>query len=99
MDQSKQNYDWTLIETGRQLQEFYEEHCSTAWLAFDTEFIPERYFRSRLCLISAVTTNGNYVIDVIKISDLSPFIRLVENSDIQKFTNAGENDYRNLELD
>jgi len=99
MKTSKELYTWTLIDTPRQMKRFYHENRHADWLAFDTEFIPERYYHSKLCLISMATEKGNYVIDVIRNPDLGPFIKLLENKHITKITHAGENDYRILRLD
>jgi ribonuclease D len=93
------SFDWTLIETPEQLEQFYQQNKSAPWLAFDTEFIPERYYHNKLCLISVATPNGNYVIDVIKNPSIKPFIKLLESPEILKITHAGENDYQILLID
>jgi ribonuclease D len=67
-------------------------------LALDTEFIGERRFETLLCLIQVATPNGYYLIDPIKVSELTPFLILVEDENILKLTHAGENDYRLLNL-
>ena len=90
---------YTLIESQAHLERFCKACNNLPWLAFDTEFIPERYYRSKLCLISVTTPEGNSVIDVLKVSHLKPFIRLIENPSILKITHAGENDYRILVRD
>jgi ribonuclease D len=90
--------DYTLIETSEDLQNFYEINKNVEWLALDTEFIGERRFETLLCLIQVATPNGYYLIDPIKISELTPFLALVEDEKILKLTHAGENDYRLLNL-
>lgn len=85
-----------LIETPEQLESFYHRTRAVDWMAFDTEFIPERYYRSRLCLISVASPLGNFIIDVIKVPDISLFIRFIDSPGILKITHAGENDYRIL---
>ena len=86
--------DYTLIETSEDLQNFYEINKNVEWLALDTEFIGERRFETLLCLIQVATPNGYYLIDPIKISELTPFLALLEDEKILKLTHAGENDYR-----
>lgn len=93
------NQDWILIEDSTKLDLFYRDNKGVDWLAFDTEFIPERYYFNKLCLISIVTPISNYIIDVLKLSHIRPFIRLLEDPTILKITHAGENDYRILALD
>jgi ribonuclease D len=96
MSKRVKEYTWTMLETAGQLDRFYRRSKTVEWLAFDTEFIPERYYLSKLCLIPVNTEEGSYIIDVLKVGDISPFIRLVEDSRILKITHAGENDYRIL---
>lgn len=47
-----------------------------------------------LCLIQVVTPNNVYIIDPLKVTDLTLFLQLISNKDILKITHAGENDYR-----
>ncbi len=89
-----QNY--TLIETFKDLEVFYEENKSVAWMGFDTEFVGEKRYHTLLCLIQISTDHGFYLIDPIKLKDVSLFLKLIEDPSIIKITHAGENDYRLL---
>ncbi|MCB0644217.1 MAG: ribonuclease D [Phaeodactylibacter sp.] len=86
--------NFTLIETPAALSDFYEKNNQVPWLGFDTEFVGEKRFVTLLCLIQVATPNGNYLIDPIKLDDLRPLWRLIEDPNILKITHAGENDYR-----
>ena len=88
--------EYTLVETPDALQDFYETNKHAEWIALDTEFIGERRFETLLCLIQVASPNGFYLIDPIKIEDLSCFLELIEDENILKLTHAGENDYRLL---
>jgi ribonuclease D len=88
-----------LIETEEDLKDFYKENKKVSWFAFDTEFIGEKYFRHKLCLITVSSENGNYLIDTIKLNKINLFIKLINNKNITKITHSGENDYRNLVKD
>jgi ribonuclease D len=88
--------EYTLVETPDALQDFYETNKHVEWIALDTEFIGERRFETLLCLIQVASPKGFYLIDPIKIEDLSCFLELVEDENILKLTHAGENDYRLL---
>ena len=88
--------DYTLIETADALKNFYDTNRQVEWLALDTEFIGERRYETLLCLIQVASPNGYFLIDPIKITDLSDFLRLIEDEKILKLTHAGENDYRLL---
>lgn len=94
------NYDrdftFTMVETEGQLNRFYTENTHSGWLAFDTEFIPEKYYKYKLCIISVSTPRGNYIIDVLKLRNIGPFLKLIEDPASVKLTHAGENDYQLL---
>lgn len=85
---------YTLIDNEEELIKFEKSASESPWIGFDTEFIGERRFYTLLCLIQISTPEGYYIIDAIKIKDLSPVLRLLQNPDIVKITHAGENDYR-----
>lgn len=65
-------------------------------MAFDTEFVGEKYYKARLCIIAVATPMGHYIIDTMALQDLHPFLDLLHQPSIQKITHAGENDYRIL---
>ena len=54
--------DYTLIETSKDLQNFYETNKNVEWLALDTEFIGERRFETLLCLIQVATPDRKSVV-------------------------------------
>ncbi|NBC08338.1 MAG: ribonuclease D [Bacteroidetes bacterium] len=89
--------DYTLIETPDALDQFYEAHKDLDWLGFDTEFVGEKRYTTRLCLIQTISDRGLYLIDPIRLQErLGPFLRLIEDARIEKITHAGDNDYRLL---
>lgn len=90
--------DYTLIETASALSEFYEQNKDVEWFCFDTEFIGERRFVTLLCLIQVATEHGLYLIDTIKLDNIDPFLKIVEDERVMKITHAGENDYRLLNM-
>ena len=88
--------EYLLIEEAEGLEAFVKENEGIDWMGFDTEFIGEKRFYTLLCLIQIATDRGNYLIDAIRIKDLSPFFAMITNPDIMKISHAGENDYRIL---
>lgn len=86
--------DFNLIEEEGKLAEFYKQNKDIKWMGFDTEFVGEKRFFTRLCLIQVSTPNGNYIIDPFKVDNLEPFHDLLQNESILKITHAGDNDYR-----
>ncbi len=75
---------------------FLAENKDISWLTFDTEFVGEKRYHTLLCLIQVGTDNGFYLLDPLRLSDLSDFYSLLANPNILKITHAGENDYRLL---
>jgi len=88
--------DFVLIEDAGALQQFIDENSKVDWMSFDTEFVGEKRYVTLICLIQVGTEHGFYLIDPLKVKDLSAFFRMLENPSILKITHAGENDYRLL---
>ena len=88
--------DYTFLDTPEALQQFYQEHRNIDWMGFDTEFIGEKRYQTLLCLIQISTERGYYLLDPMVVTDLGPFLKLIEDPDIIKITHAGDNDYRLL---
>ncbi|MEL7119517.1 MAG: HRDC domain-containing protein [Bacteroidota bacterium] len=88
--------DYQFIDNQKALEEFHQKNASIEWMAFDTEFVGEKRFHTKICLIQVASEHGNFLIDPLKIEDWQPFLNLIENENILKITHAGENDYRLL---
>lgn len=96
MSKSNNNRSYLFIDSPQDLARFYQENSSVPWLCFDTEFVGEKRYWPRLCLIQVATENGNYLIDPFGCGKLDPFLALIEDAKICKITHAGDNDYRLL---
>ena len=83
------NLDYTLVETASALTDFYNDNHQVEWMAVDTEFIGEKRYETLLCLIQVATSKGYFLIDPIKIKDLSLFLQMLESPAILKITHAG----------
>lgn len=92
----KQDLSYELVETEGQLNRFYVDNKHMGWMAFDTEFIPEKYYKYKLCVISVTTSRGNYIFDLLKLKKITPFLEFIESPSVLKITHAGENDYQLL---
>ena len=66
------------------------------WIGFDTEFVGEKTYVPILCLLQIVADKDIFLVDTLRINDLSRFLRLLEDPKILKITHAGDNDYRLL---
>ena len=88
--------DYTFLSTTRELEAWGAKARAYEWIAFDTEFIGEKRFRTLVCLIQVACPDGLFLIDPIAVDDLGAFLDLVEDERVLKITHAGENDYRLL---
>ena len=90
----KENNNFILIENDAALRTFADQHQKVTQIGIDTEFVGEKRYKPLICLIQTSSEIGNFIIDPLSISNLSPFLELIENPAILKITHAGDNDYR-----
>lgn len=90
------NYRVHYLERQSDFDQVMQTLASTTWIGFDTEFVGEKTFIPILCLIQVVAENDIYLVDSLRISDLSAFLRILSDPAILKVTHAGDNDYRLL---
>jgi len=81
------------VNTKSDFDKFIELHQGVTWLGFDTEFIGENRLIPLLCLIQISSVHGIFLIDPIKLKDISPLLSWFEDPNILKITHAGNNDY------
>ena len=80
------------LSTQDELEAFCENASKCRVVAVDTEFLREKTYYPRLCLIQ-VNAGGNIVaIDPITIKDLSPLASIFENPDVVKVFHACSQD-------
>ena len=75
-----------------QLAAFCERAASAKVLAIDTEFLRERTYYPKLCLIQAATGDEVALIDPIALDDLSAFANLLADDSIVKVFHACSQD-------
>lgn len=88
-DESRQS---VYISNPEELAEFCERAGRSHVLAVDTEFIRERTYYPRLCLVQVGTEDETAAVDPILIEDLSPLARLFEDGHITKVFHACSQD-------
>ena len=79
-----------LIKDQAGLDAFALQNKGIEWMCFDTEFVGEKRFFTRLCLMQVATRFGNYLIDPFPIPDFGPVLRMIQDPAIVKVTHAGE---------
>ena len=80
------------ILTSKALEDLVAELRELRGFAMDTEFIRERTYRPRLCLLQVATREKQVLIDPLAIEDLGPFTELVFDPGIEKIVHSGEQD-------
>lgn len=80
------------ISTFEELSAFCERAASHPAIAVDTEFLRERTYHPRLCLLQVATTDECAAIDPLAIRDLSPLAALFRDPAIMKVFHACSQD-------
>ncbi len=74
------------------LEAFVERSSNARVLAIDTEFLREKTYYARLCLLQMATEHEVAIIDPFTIKDLKAITPLLENEKIVKLFHAGSQD-------
>lgn len=61
-------------------------------IGLDTEFMRERTYRARLCLVQIATTEGIYIVDPLEVEDLSAIGALISDPSVEVVVHAGRQD-------
>lgn len=81
-----------IISTTQDLEVFVGKISKAKWLAIDTEFLREKTYYAKLCLIQIEAENHRACIDPLAIEDLSVFAELMHNPNIIKVLHAAHQD-------
>jgi ribonuclease D len=83
----------TLIETAERLEEVIAAAHSAGRVALDTEFLRERTYRARLCVVQVATADEVFVIDALAKLDLEGLAHLVDDEGVEIVVHAGKQDF------
>ncbi len=81
-----------VISTTQDLQTFVAKIKDAKWLAIDTEFLREKTYYAKLCLIQVEADGHRACIDPLSIDDLSVFSELMHSPNIIKVLHAAHQD-------
>ncbi|GAA0419286.1 ribonuclease D [Cocleimonas flava] len=81
-----------LIETTEQLQNFVNKISNASWVAIDTEFLREKTYYAKLCLVQVEAEGLRACIDPLSIDDISSFSSILHNPNIVKVLHAAHQD-------
>jgi len=84
--------DFIYVDTASQLQEICIKLAQSDWLALDTEFIRERTYHPKLCLLQVGTADLAVCIDPLALPDLTPLLELIYSPQITKIFHASHQD-------
>jgi ribonuclease D len=86
------NPDIQYIDNPNALRLFAEQISGADWIAVDTEFLREKTYYPKLCLIQIATTEVVACIDPIALDDLSPLLDVIFDTRITKVMHAARQD-------
>ena len=81
-----------LITTDEQLRQFCERASTSEVLAIDTEFLREKTYRARLCLVQLGTDDEQVAVDPFRVFGIEPLVELFDNPAITKVFHACSQD-------
>ncbi|MGN8197667.1 ribonuclease D [Salinisphaera sp. RV14] len=80
------------IEDDAALAAFVAGLADRDWIAVDTEFLRERTYYPKLCLVQIADTDHIGLIDVLALSDLTPLAGLLTDARVRKVFHSAEQD-------
>jgi len=89
---SSRNAEFSYVDRADLLEQFCKRIASASWIALDTEFIREKSYYPRLCLIQIAIPGDIACIDPLAISDLSPLYEVLYDTRIVKILHACSQD-------
>ncbi len=88
------------IESQDELVSFVQRAANSSLLAIDTEFLREKTYYAKLCLLQIATDDEVVIIDPLAVSDITALAPLLVDERIVKIFHAGHQDlellYRNV---
>lgn len=81
-----------LVTTTGDLQSALDRACSTGRVALDTEFMRERTYRARLCLVQLGSDDEVTIVDPLSEVDLRPLADVLADPNVRVIVHAGKQD-------
>ena len=92
-NESKDEYEFLYVDNNEALQKLCESIKDAPLLILDTEFIREKTYRARLCLIQIATDDLIACVDPIAIDDISALMNIIHDTNKLKVLHAARQDY------
>lgn len=90
---NQSNYEILYVDTGEQLRRLCESIKEAPILILDTEFIREKTYRAKLCLIQIATDDIIACVDPIALDDISSLMTIINDKNKLKVLHAARQDY------
>lgn len=90
---NQSQYEILYIDNEKKLERLCENIKDAPYIVIDTEFVREKTYRAKLCLIQIATDDLVACIDPIAITNLKPFMDIINNGDKLKILHAARQDY------
>lgn len=84
--------DYLWIETVEALQALCADLGRSEWLALDTEFMRERTYYPKLCLVQVATPQLVACVDVLALASLEPLLAVLDDARILKVLHSARQD-------
>lgn len=81
-----------LVESDAQFKEFIERCAKSPYMAIDTEFLREKTYYAKLCLVQVAIKGEVAIIDPFKITDLSVMASVLTDPHVVKIFHASSQD-------
>ncbi|HEV3472335.1 MAG TPA: ribonuclease D [Actinomycetota bacterium] len=92
----------TLITSNSEIAGVADSARAAGRIGLDTEFMRERTYRARLCLVQIATPEGIHLIDAVAAEELKPVAELIADERVEIVLHAGRQDleifYERFEL-
>ena len=82
----------TLVTTPAELEHALDAVRSSGLMALDTEFMREKTYKARLCLVQVAALDHIFLLDPLSELDLAPIARLIEDPEVEVLVHAGKQD-------
>ncbi len=83
---------WVYIANQESFEAFLDRARSSSVLAIDTEFLREKTYYAKLCLVQLATDDEVAIVDPFKIDDLSAMAAVLEDENVMKVFHAAGQD-------
>lgn len=92
-DNTETKYTILYVDNSEKLQKLCAIIKNAPLLILDTEFIREKTYRAKLCLIQIATKDIIACVDPIALSDISPLMDIINDKNKLKILHAARQDY------